>query len=136
MDKKSFLGFSFFFMVIFCSMVLANNNWWNFGNVGYNEGNSYVYFGSDIPSNHNLSNQRICEVVAPIKYTPLVADLNNDGLNEILVATSTNELRIYDFTCNYLVSFELGQNWLAAPVVRNVNGDVYLDDFAGGDRGD
>jgi len=122
--KKFIVILVFLFYV---SVVSASQNWWNFGNVGYNEGNTFPYFGSSIPSNHNLSNPRSCEVVLPLKYSPVVGDLNNDGINEIVVLTSGNEFRLYDFDCNFLTSFDLGQNSLAMPVIRNINGDVNLD---------
>jgi len=125
--RYGFVWLVLILMVVCSSLTLANLEWFNYGNVGYSIGNDYVYFGSLLQSNHNVSDKFSCEISTSALFSPVIADFNLDGFNEIVVVNSLDEVRVYDFGCSLLFVQNLGEDIKSMPSVLNWNENEYSE---------
>ncbi|HFE62901.1 MAG TPA: T9SS type A sorting domain-containing protein [Caldithrix sp.] len=63
------------------------------------------------------------------KNTPALADLNNDGLVDILFGTDANRFQVIDFNGNSLPGFPIstGGDVVSAPAIADLNDDGFLE---------
>ena len=112
------------FLLLLSVFVLANANWFNYANVGYDEANSYIGFASNIPSNHNVSSPFTCEISEAPIFSPIIADFDVDGDNEIIIFT-VDKIKIYDFGCSELQTINMGENIVSMGSIVNTDEDIY-----------
>lgn len=113
--------------------VIATNNHLNYGNVGYQESSidEFISFGSHTPSNH-LNTSSACTIMVNSLFSPVIGDINSDGVVEVVVATSSNSINIYNANCGFLQSINFGEEIRSMPILLNTDFDPYLDIIVGG----
>lgn len=109
-----------FFLIFSCGVVLANDYWYQFGNMDY--GDKKPVFASLSVSEHNVSSPFSCSMSETFLFSPVVADLDNDGVNSIVFA-GNQKLLVYDFACNLEQSLTIGADILSMPVITNIDYD-------------
>ena len=88
----------FIFLFAFSTLALGNPNWNNFGNQGQVYDGLFLsdtIFGSNLPANTNEVEFNPITVTDGNNYSPLIADYNFDGTNEIMTFFSSS-VRLYN----------------------------------------
>lgn len=88
--KKKFLLYIFFILLL-SNIITATNLIWD--KQGYGETGQYIQNLGSTYANYDFTVSTINNISTP--YSPILADLDNDGLNELVVITLGNEIRLY-----------------------------------------
>ena len=69
-------------------------------------------------------------------FSPVVGDLNRDGIEDVVVVSQSGYISAYDSSGNLLTGFpvNLGETISSKPVLGEIDGDGYLEILFGGDN--
>lgn len=107
-------------------ITIANPNWYQEANSDYNSigSNAFIGFASNYALNSTNQTFNQCSFSGSI-YTPVSADIDLDGIPEIITTPTTTTISILSHQCEekYLIN-TAPQTIVAMPVIINFNGNT------------
>lgn len=124
MKKILFLPLFLLILLSFC--VSANTRWSYEANTINSAASGEVSgYATNYPIYTNITTYNSCEFSGS-DYTPLIDDIDIDGLNEI-ITTTADEIFVYSLDCELEYTLQNIDGINAMPIIANFDNDVYQD---------